>query len=115
MTLREARCKFSSALASLILQAEALGYEIALDEGMERLTAKDPTSDHMPGSLHHSGLAQDVLLYLNGEYLTRTEDYTALGEFWEGLGKTLNLPLAWGGRFTHKDGNHFSLTWGGKS
>lgn len=112
MTLRVARCRFTSALARLLLYAESQGYEVALDEVTERLTAKDPTSDHRPGSLHHSGLAADILLYKDGVYLTDTNAYRFLGEWWEQHGKEQNLPLAWGGHF--QDGNHFSLAWGGR-
>jgi hypothetical protein len=109
MTLRQARCAFTTAIARLILHANDLGYEAAFDEVTERLTEKDPTSDHMPNSLHHIGLAADILLYKDGKYLSRTEDYEPLGLWWEEYGKTAKLPLAWGGRF--KDGNHFSLAW----
>lgn len=112
MTLRQARCRFTEALAKLILWAAASGYEIAIDEATERLTEKDPTSDHMPGSLHHIGLAADLNLYKDGKYLAMTSDHTPLGEYWEALGRDLGLPLRWGGRF--KDGNHYSLEWGGK-
>lgn len=112
MSLRQARCDFSRCLADLIIHATELGYEAAFDEVTERITEKDPTSDHMKGSLHHIGLAGDVLLYKDGKYLTSTEEYLPLGTFWESLGITRNLPLRWGGRF--KDGNHFSYEWGGK-
>lgn len=112
MTLREARCAFSRSLATLILHAYEQGYEAAFDEVTDRVTAKDPTTDHMKGSLHELGLAADILLYKGGVYLTKTEDYQQLGEWWEAYGKEQGLPLAWGGRF--KDGNHFSLAWGGK-
>lgn len=112
MTLREQRCAFTKALANLILFAYQNGYEVALDEVTERLTAKDPTSDHMKGSLHHLGLAADVLLYRDGVYLEKTEDYTILGKWWEQRGQETGLPLTWGGRF--HDGNHFSLSRDGK-
>ena len=114
MTLRQARCAFSVCVAETILYLITQGYEVALDEGTERLTEKDPTSDHSPNSLHHLGLAQDVLLYLNGVYLTQTEQYAVLGSFWKDLGVKKSLPLAWGGDFTHKDGNHISLAWQGR-
>ena len=119
MTLREARCAYSACVAELILYALSLGYEVALDEGTERLTEKDPTSDHMKNSLHHLGLAQDVLLYLKGVYLTKTEDYAVLGTFWKELGVKKGLNLTWGGDFVGSDGkpkpdgNHFSLSWNG--
>lgn len=112
-SLREDRCAFTVALCDLVRWAVEHGYEVALDEVTERLTAKDPTSDHRPGSLHHSGLAADLLLYLKGDYLTKTEDYYTLGVHWEALGELRNLPLRWGGRFSQPDGNHFSLERGG--
>ena len=113
LTLRTARCQFTRAIAELVLYAESLGYEIALAEGMDRPTQKDPTSDHMQGSLHHVGLAQDVDLYLKGVYLTQSEDHEPLGTWWEEYGVAHGLPLVWGGNFLHPDGNHYSLRWKG--
>lgn len=52
-------------------------------------------------SLHEKRLALDLMLFKDGVYLMRTEDYRPLGEQWELMGGT------WGGRFS--DGNHFSL------
>ena len=112
MTLRQARCSFTQAIAMLIQYTILTGYEVALGEGLDRVTAKDPTTDHMKGSLHEIGLAQDIALYVNGNYQTETIDYTILGEWWEKLGVERGWPLAWGGRF--KDGNHFSWAWEGK-
>lgn len=61
-------------------------------------------------SLHEVGLAADLLLYRpTGEYLTRTEDYQALGEWWEMAYPGVS---AWGGRFG--DAGHFSFQYGGK-
>lgn len=115
MTLRQARCLYTRALATLILRASDYGFDIAFDEVTDRITTKDPTTDHMPGSVHELGLAADLLLYRDGVYLTKTEDYTSLGELWERMGIELGLPLVWGGRFTHPDGNHFSMRWAGKA
>lgn len=55
-------------------------------------------------SLHRIRLAGDYGLFNEaGDYLTKSEEYQALGEYWEGL-----HPLAcWGGRFG--DGNHLSI------
>jgi hypothetical protein len=89
---------FSFMVAILILKAYELGYEVVLDEGT--IVDKEH-SRHMKNSLHHVCLAQDLALFKNKVYLTKTKDYTELGEFWESLGGS------WGGRF--KDGNHFSL------
>lgn len=114
-SLRLARCAYSQALAELVLWIIAQGYEVAFDEVTENLTAKDPTSDHMPGSTHHVGLGADLLLYKNGDYLTNSEEYRFAGEQWELMGAERHLPLAWGGRFGHPDGNHFAHNWNGKS
>lgn len=70
-------------------------------------------------SLHQLGLAIDLKLfkgtgerdsitgeYVNYVYLVRSEDYQALGEYWE----SLNIWCRWGGRFTPRaDGSHFSV------
>ena len=103
MTLREARTTFTLLLCRLVLWAETKGYLIALDETTERITEKDPTSDHMKNSLHHLGLAADLLLYRDGVYLSKTSDYKEVGEHWE----TMHQHCRWGGRFF--DGNHFSF------
>ena len=79
---------------------------------MDRVTEKDPTTDHMKNSLHELGLAQDIDLYKDGVYLSKTEDHAILGGWWEAEGIRRNIPLTWGGRF--KDGNHYSLAWGGR-
>jgi hypothetical protein len=120
MLLQQARCIFTECLADLVIYAtQTLGYTVAFDEGMERLTAKDQTSDHMKGSVHHVGLGQDLLLFIDGVYQTKTEAYTLLGEYWERLGDTRGVPLRWGGRFKkadgtpQPDGNHFSFEWQG--
>lgn len=105
MTLRSARCKFTSLIALLIQHAVVLGYECALDEATERVTNKDPTSDHMPGSLHHLGLALDLNLYKDGRYITNDEGHRELGAYWKGL----HPDCKWGGDFARTDYNHYSF------
>lgn len=113
MTLREARCLFTKAVCELILYMNSQpGYAAAMSEGMDRVTVKDPTTDHMKGSLHEIGLALDIDLYKDGVYLTNTSDHERFGVWWETKGNAEGLPLAWGGRF--KDGNHYSLSYQGK-
>jgi hypothetical protein len=115
LTLRTARCEFTKALCALVTYAISLGYEVAFAEGMDRITAKDPTTDHMKGSNHEIGLAQDIDLYVKGVYLMGTEDHEPLGTWWEDYGVAHGLPLVWGGNFEPPDGNHYSLRWLGKS
>ncbi len=56
---------------------------------------------HSHNSKHYLKLAVDINLFLNGEYLSKTEDHKIFGEYWEELGGI------WGGRFD--DGNHYEL------
>ena len=106
---REKRIKFSEGLRQLMNFMHDRHYIYALGEGADFVTTKDLTTDHMRNSLHELGLAQDIHLYdEDGNYLTKTEDYTELGAYWE----SLDYEFAWGGRFG--DGNHFSLKYGGR-
>ncbi len=98
MTLREARCRFSYLFAEKLLpKARELGFEYAFDE-----VTQHQNRGHMTNSLHYSGCAGDPLLYKDGVYLTKTEDYRELGEYWE----SLDPNCKWGGRWG--DGNHMS-------
>jgi len=111
MTLREQRCLFTQLISQQVLDMIAAGYEVAYDEVTERLTEKDQSSDHMRNSLHHVGLAADLLLYKNGSYLTLSEYHKESGDMW----KARHPLCRWGGDFKNKngqpqpDGNHYSL------
>ena len=99
MTLREARIKFSYLLAEKLLpKMREFGYEYAFDE-----VTNHQGTGHMKNSIHYEGCAGDVLLYKDGKYLVRTEDYRSSGEYWE----SLDPDCKWGGRWG--DGNHFSF------
>lgn len=100
MNLREARVKFTSMLPRLIDKAVELGYEIALDEGMNHTGI-----GHMAGSLHYLGLAVDLLLYKDGQYLSGHTNYIELGEYW----KSIDPLNHWGGDFPTVDADHFSF------
>ena len=54
-------------------------------------------------SLHCKRLAVDLNLFFQGKYLSDSESYRPLGEYWE----SLHPANRWGGRF--KDGNHFEM------
>jgi hypothetical protein len=93
MTLREKRVSFTNNLARLIIWAGENGIEVAIGpDGLK----------HMEHSQHYIGLAVDLNAYRGGQYLTSTEEYRAMGDYW----KALNPWARWGGDF--KDGNHFS-------
>ncbi len=107
MTLRQKRVLFTRLIAELTLWIFEQGYEVAYGRDGEK---------HMAGSLHYQGLAKDLILYKDGEYLTMTEDYKFAGEKW----KSMHDLCRWGGDFKrggrpYPDGNHFSVTYEGKA
>ena len=67
-------------------------------------------------SLHMDRLAMDIVLRKKlpsgkWKYLSRSEDYAALGAYW----KSLHPLCCWGGDFTRRpDGNHLSISHGGR-
>lgn len=99
MSLRNNQSAFASAVGQLINFAYAQGYELTFGDAWAR-------DGHSNNSFHYKRLAIDLNLFKGGEYLTKTTDHLPLGKFWESLGGT------WGGRFSRKDGNHYS--WGEK-
>lgn len=114
MTLRQKQSQFARKVADLIIQAEAMGYEVTLGDAY-----RDPRVHGVMGekkaygaadSYHKNRLAIDLNLFKDGKYLSSTADHRPLGEWWESQGGT------WGGNFKHADGrpnpdgNHYS--WG---
>lgn len=111
-TLGQKQRRFSLMVAQLIMKAYEMGYEISLGEAhrppeVAKLYAKDGRG--ISNSLHCDRLAIDLNLFKNGVYLHKSESYKELGTFWESIGGS------WGGRWTKPvDGNHFSLSHGGR-
>jgi hypothetical protein len=99
MTLGDTQRKFTKMTALLILYAYERGYELTFGDAWAR-------DSHSDNSCHYIRLAIDLNLFKDGVYLTKTEDHTFLGEFWESIGG------AWGGRF--RDGNHYSMEYKGR-
>jgi|SRR5882672_7887615 len=113
MNLIEKQKIFAKLLIELLGFALNHGYEITLGEAW-RSYETDQLYKKMelgiPNSLHTLRLAIDLNLFKDGKYLTRTEEYSEIGEFWENL-STNNYQCCWGGRF--EDGNHFSISHNG--
>lgn len=112
MTLREKQSLFVRLVALLICEAQMKGYELTFGEAYRTpeqaaLNAKAGTG--IANSLHTQRLAIDLNLFKDGAFLTSTEAHRPLGEFWESLHELCR----WGGRF--KDGNHYSLSHGGRA
>jgi hypothetical protein len=106
MKLSEAQQIFCLNIAKLILWCYEQGYKLTFGESYD-----DDNKGHMRGSLHYIRLAQDLNLFINGEYKDQSADYEPLGTYW----KSLHPLNRWGGDFKNSDGNHFSMTYGGKS
>lgn len=107
MTLSEKQQLFTVMIGNLIHWAEEKGYRLTFGEAYrtpEQAALNAKKGSGISNSLHTQRLAVDFNLFINGQYMTRTEDYRPLGEFWESIGGS------WGGRFkSNPDGNHFSL------
>lgn len=112
-TLGQRQRRFLPMVSKLIDFAYAQGYELTEGEGYRTPEQAALNAQHGSGianSLHTLRLAIDLQLFKDGQYLTDSIAYKALGEYW----KTLDPDAAWGGDFTTRvDGNHFSLSWGG--
>jgi len=85
-----------------------------LEDGAEPMIGRDGLK-HMKDSLHYDGLAVDIDLTRDGVYLPNTEDHRKYGEYWE----SLHPDCWWGGPGEKvdgltKDGNHYSVTMGGR-
>lgn len=115
--LHEKRVLGSKLISQLVLWInEHPTWECAYGEGYVAQTdAADHDYDgpHKAGGGHYTGLAYDLLLYVNGQWAStgREEAWRTIGVHWEAM-----HPLCrWGGRFSTPDPNHFSLEHEGRS
>ena len=98
--LGDLRKLFTRCVAQLLVEM--------LERNYQPMIGKDGLK-HMKNSLHYDGLAIDIdLCDKSGKYLVSSEDHERFGEFWE----SLDPKCCWGGRF--HDGNHYSVTYGGR-
>lgn len=114
ISLREKQARFVLKVARLIQFAESMGYQLTFGEAYrspEEAARLAKLGKGIKASLHTQRLAVDLNLFKGGVYLSKTSDYLELGTFWESLSEP-DLECAWGGRF--KDGNHFSVSHGGR-
>jgi hypothetical protein len=115
-TLRSKQSLLVQCLGKFIAYAYERGYELTLGEGYIQTPRRERGGQwmqdgvHMPSSLHYSRLAIDINLFVRGEYITDSQNFAwvDLGNFWEGL----DPACCWGGHW--HDGNHLSVTWGGR-
>lgn len=105
LTLGQKQRVFTRMVGHLIAFAYAQGYELTVGDAY-----RDPRvhgnvgqkkSYSSANSLHKERLAIDFNLFKDGVYLTRSEDYKVLADYWESIGGTSGIHF--------NDGNHFSM------
>lgn len=104
MSLSKQQQLFVRKVAQLIIWANNKGYEMTFGDAyrsQEQANKNAALGIGSANSLHVKRLAIDFNLFKDGVYLTGTEQYKELGEYWESIGGV------WGGRFKRGDGNHF--------
>jgi hypothetical protein len=108
MSLSEKQRLFTRYIGMLIAFAYKQGFELTFGDAYrspEQAAANAKAGSGIANSLHCQRLAVDLNLFIQGQYITNSDAYKPLGEYWEGLD-----PLCrWGGRFKKPDGNHFSI------
>ena len=106
VTLGEQQRLFAKLVGQLLQYIYEHGYECTLDWAYRppEIAAQYQVSGKgIANSLHCKRLAIDLNLFKDGQWLSKSNDHTPIGEWWESL-----HPLArWGGRW--QDGNHYSL------
>lgn len=99
MTLGEKQREFTRMLGLLYVYAYSIGYELSLGRGRVSEAANLADGGHKR-SLHLSGLAQDINLYIDGKYITDSTGHTELHDYWDRLG---------GAERITNDMNHYSF------
>ena len=118
MSLSKTQQDFTYDIMKLIEYAYSTGYQLTFGDAYRSPKAFGNQGQKGPygrdRSAHKYRLAVDFNLFQDGLYLTGSNDYKPLGEYW----KTLAEDNVWGGDFLDKngksrDGNHFSKRYRG--
>lgn len=112
MSLSKTQQKFTLRIAEFIIWAYGQGYTLTFGDAYRDPRLHGPLGTKLgyghKNSNHKQRLAVDFNAFdLDGNYLTTTEEYAPLGEYWQAL----DIDCCWGGEFG--DGNHFSFKYGG--
>jgi D-alanyl-D-alanine carboxypeptidase-like protein len=107
----EKQCLFARMIAQFIPKAYEMGYLLNFGEAWRPeivAQAYAKMGKGISNSLHCLRLAVDLNAYFEGKWLDGSQDWhiphlERLGKLWESMGGS------WGGRFTKKDYNHYSL------
>lgn len=113
MTLAEKQCEFSLHLAKLVIWINEQGWKVSIDEtmihtprpvqiGVRRTVGEDRR--HRKGSFHHKGLAADLDLFIEGDYIEDGSHpaWQAIGAKWISMHPDATWGSAW------NDSNHVS-------
>lgn len=100
MTLGDKRRKFTEAKALLVQYALYRGWRVA--EDFLKRCEECPVGHER--SLHKLGLACDINLYIENEYITDGRGHDELHDLWDFLGGAERIP---------DDMNHYSFAHGG--
>lgn len=113
-TTRQKQSRFARNIAKLIEYAYSIGYEITFGEcwrSPEQAKWNAAQGIGTTNSLHIERLAIDLNLFKDGRFITDSEGHSLLGAFWKSLGPDFR----WGGDFTKKDYNHYSIAHDGRA
>lgn len=110
MTLRQRQSIFMRNIAQLILFAFEQGYELTAGEMYRTQEQQDlhraAGRSQVKVSQHQKRLAVDLNLFIDGKYVSSSDDHRILGEYW----KSLHPDNRWGGDFKSlPDGNHYEM------
>lgn len=101
--------EFAQQVANLIKKAGELGYGITFGEAYrtpQQAALNAQSGAGISNSLHIDRLAIDLNLFKDGRYITDDEGHRDLGAWWKQIGPRYK----WGGDFTKRDFNHYSLS-----
>lgn len=120
--LLEKQQRFARLLGELLVWIYAQGWAVTLADGsidsprkfrdaQTGVTFSAEDAHHKRGGLHYKRLAQDLNLFVGGEYIADGGHpvWAVIGTHWEGL----NPDCRWGGRFN--DANHVSIEHEGRA
>lgn len=110
MSLLSVQQRFAVDAATLILKAHMSGWGVTLGEvwrSPEQAQWNAERGLGIANSLHTEKLAIDLNLFTpEGVYITDDRGHTELGAWWKSLGPD----HYWGGDFSRKDFNHYSIS-----
>lgn len=102
--------QFSFLFLLLLQWLKSNGYTVTIGEVLRTKTKAEENEQLKIGishSLHLLKLAVDLNIFKDGKSLESFDEYLPIGLYWESIGGS------WGGRFTNRDCDHFSLSYQG--